>query len=120
MSLKTATEDELKKELIARETTRRQEKNHDQVANAALVVEYVDFFLRFIPRHDTINCNDSNLAGAYDDKGSPRCRRCRLLQIKREGYNAETLVEIELRNYRLAEVDDLRVVITGGSDFGDK
>lgn len=94
------SDEELKAELIGREADRRAALNAAQKACTGLVFDNVNLLLALVPKHDTINCSDTNLASAYNDPNSnkPRCRRCRLLEIKQDGYNRETILEVVLHN----------------------
>jgi hypothetical protein len=94
--LTQADENDLKQELIGREADRRAQQNKAQQAMKDLVLANVDTLLLLVPKHDTINCSDENTASGYMDHGRPRCRRCRLLDIKRDGCNTDTVLDVQL------------------------
>lgn len=88
------SDEELRQELIGREADRRVALNEAHRDCCALVLENIDLLIRLVPEHDTLNCSDTNLASAYTDHGKPRCRRCRLLTIRNQGYNHDTMMEM--------------------------
>ena len=90
------TDDEIVAELDRRQTIQQQEQQKTNRINAGFVLQQVDTLLLLVTKHDTMNCCDDNLASAYIDKGSPRCRRCRLLQIKEDGCNNNVGLNVRL------------------------
>lgn len=90
-----ATIEELQTLLQQRETEQRQRENAELTRRHDFVVTNVDLLLTVFPEHGRTSCSDENSINSTDC-GSPRCNRCQLLKIKKDGYNSGMVLEAAL------------------------
>ena len=109
------TEKELKNQLVQMEVERRERRNKQILAARQILLDQVDLFLQIITDHDCTSCSDDNPQNGYPHNGVPRCRRCGLLRIKKDGYNDDFHVDITLLNAELEDTDprNIEVHFTG-------
>lgn len=81
MSLKNATEQELKAELARREQERRAQERLDRLERVRNLVLHRDALLPLIP-HGRTSCSDDNIRnGLGSAEYGARCTRCALLEL---------------------------------------
>lgn len=94
------SKEQLVKELERREKEELERQKIDVQNRSKLLLKHIDVLLALVPRHDTINCSDDNRISAYVDNGCPRCKRCFLIQAKKEGYVDNIVIDnIQLKQY---------------------
>lgn len=82
MDLTSFSDDVLKQELKRREEIVEKQRREDLARQQQIIIDNVDSLLNLVPEHDRTSCNDTDMNNA----NSFRCKRCLLLQLKRDGY----------------------------------
>ena len=112
---RTMTDEELKAALVEREIEKRRLRNSARQLSLALVLQHVEVLLQLVPSHGPTSCDDNNVVNGYEDHGRPRCARCRLLEIRRDGVNEDTVLDVQLMFQEAEDTspDRLRVEVLG-------
>lgn len=109
------TEKELKAQLIQMEVERREKRNEQIIKARQLLFDQVDLFLQLLTDHDCTSCSDDNPQNGYAHNSVPRCRRCALIRMKKDGYNDDFHVDVTLLNAELQDTNpkNITVQLTG-------
>ena len=99
MDLKEVSDQALQAEVKRRRQARADIHNTWLENHRQLVLDNIDLLLEFTPDHCRTSCSDE------DPFNSGRCKRCRLLGIKKEGRNDCTVVDLLLREEHPLEVE---------------
>lgn len=87
VDLKEIPDKDLKDELKRREEKKKQRERDRLKIHRALVDQYAETLLLFVPEHDRTSCSDEDPKNCSYHTGRIRCKRCELLYMLKKGHD---------------------------------